>query len=164
MEHHRLQGRLELLRNISKRCTFFPCCSKQFCDKCLRIFHRCKCLRVYTYYCRCVSFCRQQLAKSSVSKYTAMANMVCEDGRARGCFQFYGTNRSGRWAGRGIQLQNLPQNHMSDLAEARSLVRDGNFDALDIFRESSLNLSEQPLYRKKDINMWWRISRLSKQG
>ena len=80
--------------------------------------------------------CRQQLAKSSVSKYTAMANMVCEDGRARGCFQFYGANRSGRWAGRGIQLQNLPQNHMSDLAEARSLVRDGNFDALDILYDN----------------------------
>ena len=80
--------------------------------------------------------CRQQLAKSSVSKYTAMANMVCADGRARGCFQFYGANRSGRWAGRGIQLQNLPQNHMSDLAEARSLVRDGNFDALDILYDN----------------------------
>ena len=80
--------------------------------------------------------CRQQLAKSSVSKYTAMANMVCDDGRARGCFQFYGANRSGRWAGRGIQLQNLPQNHMSDLAEARSLVRDGNFDALDILYDN----------------------------
>ncbi len=80
--------------------------------------------------------CRQQLAKSSVSKYTAMANMVCEDGRARGCFQFYGANRSGRWAGRGIQLQNLPQNHMSDLAEARSLVKDGNFDALDILYDN----------------------------
>ncbi len=60
--------------------------------------------------------CRQQLAKSSVSKYTAMQNAVCADGRARGMFQFYGANRSGRWAGRIIQLQNLPQNHMDDLA------------------------------------------------
>lgn len=74
--------------------------------------------------------CRQQLAKSSVSKYAAMSNMVCADSRARGCFMFYGANRSGRWAGRGIQLQNLPQNHMVDLEEARNLVCDGNFDAL----------------------------------
>ena len=74
--------------------------------------------------------CRQQLAKSSVSKYTAMENAVCADGRARGMFQFYGANRSGRWAGRIIQLQNLPQNHMEDLEEARNLVRDGNFEAL----------------------------------
>ena len=80
--------------------------------------------------------CRQQLAKSSVSKYTAMTNMVCKDGRARGCFAFYGANRSGRWAGRGIQLQNLPQNHMTDLAEARSLVRDGNFDALSLLYDN----------------------------
>ena len=63
---------------------------------------------------------RQQLAKSSVKKYQAMENAVCRDGRARGMFQFYGANRSGRWAGRLIQLQNLPQNHISDLAEARS--------------------------------------------
>ena len=76
--------------------------------------------------------CRQQLAKSSVSKYKAMENMVCADSRARGCFMFYGANRSGRWAGRGIQLQNLPQNHMEDLEEARNLVRDGNFTALEL--------------------------------
>lgn len=66
---------------------------------------------------------RQQLAKSSVKKYQAMQNSVCADGRARGMFQFYGANRSGRWAGRIIQLQNLPQNHLSDLAEARLIVR-----------------------------------------
>lgn len=60
---------------------------------------------------------RQQLAKSSVSKYQAMQNAVCADGRARGMFQFYGANRSGRWAGRLIQLQNLPQNHMPDLVK-----------------------------------------------
>ena len=60
--------------------------------------------------------CRQQLAKSSVKKYTAMQNMACDDNRARGCFMFYGANRSGRWAGRGIQLQNLPQNHMRTLS------------------------------------------------
>lgn len=80
--------------------------------------------------------CRQQLAKSSVSKYTAMANMVCADSRARGCFMFYGANRSGRWAGRGIQLQNLPQNHMEDLDEARNLVRDGNFTALELLYDN----------------------------
>lgn len=80
--------------------------------------------------------CRQQLAKSSVSKYTAMSNMVCADNRARGCFMFYGANRSGRWAGRGIQLQNLPQNHMEDLDEARALVRDGNFTALELLYDN----------------------------
>ena len=74
---------------------------------------------------------RQQLAKSSVRKYTAMENAVCQDGRARGMFQFYGANRTGRFAGRLIQLQNLPQNHMADLAQARGLVRNGCFDALD---------------------------------
>lgn len=73
---------------------------------------------------------RQQLAKSSVKKYQAMENAVCRDGRARGMFQFYGANRSGRWAGRLIQLQNLPQNHISDLAEARSLVKAGDYDAM----------------------------------
>lgn len=80
--------------------------------------------------------CRQQLAKSSVSKYTAMSNMVCADSRARGCFMFYGASRSGRWAGRGIQLQNLPQNHMEDLEEARNLVRAGNFEALELLYDN----------------------------
>lgn len=83
---------------------------------------------------------RQQLAKSSVSKYTAMQNAVCADGRARGMFQFYGANRSGRWAGRLIQLQNLPQNHMDDLEEARNLVRDGNFDALEMLYDNIPNV------------------------
>lgn len=75
---------------------------------------------------------RLQLAKSSVKKYQAMQNAVCKDGRAHGMFQFYGANRSGRWAGRLIQLQNLPQNHMSDLTEARELVRTGDYDTLDM--------------------------------
>lgn len=75
---------------------------------------------------------RQQLAKSSVKKYQAMQTAVCADGRARGMFQFYGANRSGRWAGRIIQLQNLPQNHMSDLAEARSLVKAGDYDIMNM--------------------------------
>ncbi|WP_373127579.1 DNA polymerase [Dielma fastidiosa] len=75
---------------------------------------------------------RQQLAKSSVKKYTAMQTAVCEDSRARGMFQYYGANRTGRFAARIIQLQNLPQNHMSDLADARALVRSGNYDALEL--------------------------------
>lgn len=75
---------------------------------------------------------RQQLAKSSVKKYQAMQNAVCADGRARGMFQFYGANRSGRWAGRIIQLQNLPQNHMQDLSEARELVKSGDYDIMNI--------------------------------
>lgn len=83
-----------------------------------------------------VLVCRQQLAKSSVSKYRAMENMVCSDSRARGCFMFYGASRSGRWAGRGIQLQNLPQNHMDDLEEARNLVREGNFTALELLYDN----------------------------
>ena len=78
---------------------------------------------------------RQQLAKNSVKKYTAMENAVCKDSRARGMFQFYGANRTGRFAGRLIQLQNLPQNHMPDLAEARGLVRSGNYDALELLYE-----------------------------
>lgn len=78
---------------------------------------------------------RQQLAKSSVRKYQAMENAVCSDGRARGMFQFYGANRTGRWAGRLIQMQNLPQNHLEDLTEARALVRCGDFDALEMLYE-----------------------------
>lgn len=78
---------------------------------------------------------RQQLAKSSVRKYQAMEKTVCADGRARGMFQFYGANRTGRFSGRNIQLQNLPQNHLPDLAEARALVRSGNFDAVELLYE-----------------------------
>ena len=79
---------------------------------------------------------RQQLAKSSVKKYTAMQNAVCADGRARGMFQFYGANRSGRWSGRLIQLQNLPQNHISDLNSTRELVKQGNFEAFQILYDN----------------------------
>jgi DNA polymerase bacteriophage-type len=75
---------------------------------------------------------RQQLARSSVRKYQAMETAVCADGRARGMFQFYGANRTGRWAGRLIQMHNLPQNHFSDLEQARGLVRCGDFDALEL--------------------------------
>ena len=79
---------------------------------------------------------RRQLAKSSVKKYQAMQNAVCTDGRARGMFQFYGANRSGRWAGRLIQLQNLPQNHMAHLEDARSLVRSGDYALLSALYDS----------------------------
>ena len=75
---------------------------------------------------------RLQLAKSSVKKYQAMQNAVCKDGRAHGMFQFYGANRSGRWAGRLIQLQNLPQNHMKDLAEVREIVRSGDYETMEL--------------------------------
>ena len=78
---------------------------------------------------------RQQLAKSSVRKYQAMEKTACSDGRARGMFQFYGANRTGRFSGRNIQLQNLPQNHLPDLSEARSLVRSGNFDGVELLYE-----------------------------
>ncbi len=78
---------------------------------------------------------RQQLAKSSVKKYTAMENAVCADSRAHGMFVFYGANRSGRYSGRIIQLQNLPQNHMPDLAQARTLVRSGDYEALSMLYE-----------------------------
>ena len=79
---------------------------------------------------------RLQLAKSSVRKYQAMQNAVCADGRCHGMFQFYGANRSGRWAGRLIQLQNLPQNHMEDLEEARGLVKAGDYEMLDMLYDS----------------------------
>ena len=79
---------------------------------------------------------RQQLAKSSVKKYQAMQNAVCRDGRAHGMFQFYGANRSGRWAGRLIQLQNLPQNHLPDLEQARQYVINGDYEMLDLLYDS----------------------------
>ena len=78
---------------------------------------------------------RQQLARSSVKKYQAMENAVCADSRAHGMFQFYGANRTGRYSGRIIQLQNLPQNHIPDLAQARGLVKAGDFDALSLLYE-----------------------------
>lgn len=75
---------------------------------------------------------RLQLSKSSVKKYTAMKNTACSDNRARGMFSFYGASRTGRWAGRNVQLQNLPQNHLPDLAEARELVKYGSFDSVQM--------------------------------
>lgn len=79
---------------------------------------------------------RQKLAKSSIKKYQAMENAVCQDGRARGMFLYFGANRTGRWAGRLIQMQNLPQNHMPDLSQARDLVRSGNLEALSMLYDS----------------------------
>jgi DNA polymerase len=78
---------------------------------------------------------RLQLAKSSVSKYQAMQRTVCSDGRARGMFFFYGANRTGRWSGRSIQLQNLPQNHIPDLETARNMVKAGDYDATEMLYE-----------------------------
>ena len=85
---------------------------------------------------RTVLTLRQQLAKSSVKKYTAMENAVCEDNRAHGMFVFYGANRTGRFSGKIIQLQNLYKNTMPDLAQARELVRCGNFEALEMLYHS----------------------------
>lgn len=85
---------------------------------------------------------RQQAAKSSVSKYQAMMNCVCKDGRARGMFQFYGANRTGRWAGRLVQLQNLPQNHLPDLEEARELFGTGDLEAIELLYDTQDTLSQ----------------------
>src|SRR5699024_6744887 len=79
---------------------------------------------------------RKQLAKSSVKHYAAMEHVVWHDGRARGLIPFYGASRTGRFAGRLIQVQNLPQNHISDLNEARALLKQGNFEALQMLYES----------------------------
>ena len=85
---------------------------------------------------RPVLLLRQQLAKSSVKKYQTMADTVCADGRIRGMFNFYGASRSGRWSGRSVQLQNLPQNHLPDLSEARALVSAGDGESLSLLYDS----------------------------
>ncbi|MET3634099.1 DNA polymerase [Streptococcus porcorum] len=85
---------------------------------------------------------RQQVAKSSVSKYQAMMNCVCKDGRARGMFQFYGANRTGRWSGRLVQLQNLPQNHLPDLEKARELFGTGDLNATELLYDTQDTLSQ----------------------
>lgn len=85
---------------------------------------------------------RQKAAKSSVSKYQAMMNCICKDGRARGMFQFYGANRTGRWAGRLVQLQNLPQNHLSDLEEARVLFKTGDHEMIELLYDTQDTLSQ----------------------
>lgn len=83
---------------------------------------------------------RLQLAKSSVKKYTAMQNAACDDDRCHGMFQFYGANRTGRFAGRIVQLQNLPQNHLPDLEQARELVRQGDYEMLSMLYDSVPNV------------------------
>ena len=85
---------------------------------------------------------RQQAAKSSVSKYQAMMNCVCKDGRVRGMFQFYGANRTGRWAGRLVQLQNLPQNHLKDINEARLLFTTEDSDTVELLYDVQDTLSQ----------------------
>ena len=79
---------------------------------------------------------RQELGKSSVAKYKAAQNYCCKDGRVHGLFQFYGAGRTGRWAGRGVQLQNLPQNHIPDLAQAREMVKRGDREGIAMLYES----------------------------
>ncbi len=86
---------------------------------------------------------RQLLSKSSVKKYTAMETCCCQDGRAHGLLQFYGANRTGRWAGRLIQVQNLPQNHISDLEVARNLIKNGCFEAAEVLYDSVPDLLSQ---------------------
>lgn len=76
---------------------------------------------------------KQKMSKTSVKKYQKMLDMACSDDRAKGCFQFYGASRSGRWAGRGLQLQNLPQNHIPDLDVARQLAKEGDTEMIDMF-------------------------------
>ena len=86
---------------------------------------------------------RQQFAKSSVKKYQAMARSKCSDGRCRGMFQFYGASRTGRWAGRNIQLQNLPQNHIDDLESARVAIKTADADFLSMCYDSPLDVLSQ---------------------
>ena len=86
---------------------------------------------------------RQQLAKSSVKKYIAMKNISCADHRARGTFRFYGANRTGRFSGKNIQLQNLPQNYMEHLEDVRTLVRRGDFESLNVLYDSVPNVLSQ---------------------
>lgn len=80
------------------------------------------------------------MAKTSVKKYEAMERSVCSDGRVHGLLQFYGANRTGRWAGRLVQVQNLPQNHIPDLELARSLVKQGRFEDVELLYDSTPNV------------------------
>lgn len=85
------------------------------------------------------------MAKSSVKKYQAMENSVCKDGRCHGIFQFLGAGRTGRWAGRLIQLQNLPQNKMPDLEQARDLVKQGDYEMLNMLYPSVPGVLSEPI-------------------
>lgn len=80
---------------------------------------------------------RLAMSKTSVKKYEAMERSVCPDGRVHGLLQFYGANRTGRWAGRLVQIHNLPQNHMEDLELARSLVKEGRYDLVELLYDST---------------------------
>ena len=102
-----------------------------------------KMLRAATGDVREVLELRQQLSKTSVKKYMAMEAVMGEDHRARGLFQFYGASRTGRFAGRLIQLQNLPQNHLAQLKEVRTLVKEGDFDLLDMLYDSTSDVLSQ---------------------
>lgn len=83
---------------------------------------------------------RMEMAKTSIKKYEAIERSICSDGRVRGLFQFYGANRTGRWAGRLVQVQNLPQNHIPDLTLTRNLVKEGRVEALQLFYDSASNV------------------------
>ena len=80
---------------------------------------------------------RLSMSKTSVKKYEAMERSVCPDGRVHGLLQFYGANRTGRWAGRLVQIHNLPQNHMEDLELARSIVKEGRYDLVELLYDST---------------------------
>lgn len=86
---------------------------------------------------------RQELGKTSITKYDAIERAMCDDGRIRGMLQFYGANRTGRWAGRIVQLQNLPQNHIKDLDLARSLVKANDFETLTLLYDSPSDIFSQ---------------------
>lgn len=79
---------------------------------------------------------RQLMGKTSTKKYQTMVDMRCDDGKVRGLLQFYGANRTGRWAGRGVQVQNLPQNHLPDLDDARNYIKNGDFDIVELLYDS----------------------------
>lgn len=86
---------------------------------------------------------KELLSKTSVKKYEAMENMACRDSRVKGMLQFYGASRTGRWAGRGVQLQNLPQNHLEDLEDAREMVKARDLDSLELFYDSPSDVLSQ---------------------
>ena len=104
---------------------------------------------------------RLLMAKTSVKKYEAMERSVCSDGRVHGLLQFYGANRTGRWAGRLVQVQNLPQNHLPDLELARKLVKEGRFEDVEMFYGSTpevlSELIRTGLCRRRGAGLWWRI-------